>query len=106
MNECIEAGAHSHTQGCLMWRCCAASVCHHHGMVKATHCWVLLFQGVTAVSKLVPYPPDPDSPSGLPLWVAHWAHPLELEWVAKAAPPPRAWPLLLMQVCSYDTWDR
>ncbi|GBF94402.1 hypothetical protein Rsub_07216 [Raphidocelis subcapitata] len=61
--------------------------------------------GVTQVSKAVCYPEDPSS-STPPLWVAHWAHPIEAEWVARAAPPPGRWPVLTLQVCSYDNWDR
>ena len=64
-----------------------------------------VLQGVTHVSKMVQYPGDPsdDTP---PTWVAHFAHPLEVEWVATQTPPPGKWPMLLLQVCSYDPWDR
>eukprot|EP00879_Flechtneria_rotunda_P033491 GHRR01037099.1.p1 GENE.GHRR01037099.1~~GHRR01037099.1.p1 ORF type:complete len:188 (+),score=43.64 GHRR01037099.1:416-979(+) len=64
-----------------------------------------IIQGVSHVSRMVQYPADPstDSPA---VWVAHFAHPLEVEWVAKAAPNPKDWPHLLLQVCTYDLWDR
>lgn len=54
-------------------------------------------QGVTQVSQMVQYPGDPsiDTP---PVWVAHFAHPIEVEWVARAAPAPKDWPRLLLQV--------
>jgi hypothetical protein len=54
-------------------------------------------QGVTQVSQMVQYPADPsiDTP---PVWVAHFAHPIEVEWVARAAPAPKDWPRLLLQV--------
>ncbi|KAF8069461.1 MKS1 [Scenedesmus sp. PABB004] len=62
-------------------------------------------EGVSHVSQMTCYPPDPasDTPA---LWVAHFAHPVEAEWVARAPPRPGAWPRLLLQVCTYDGWDR
>ncbi|WIA30296.1 hypothetical protein OEZ86_000384 [Tetradesmus obliquus] len=64
-----------------------------------------LIQGVTHVSQMTQYPPDAtnDTPA---LWVAHFAHPIEVEWVARTAPAPKDWPRLLLQVCTYDLWDR
>lgn len=55
-------------------------------------------QGVTHVSRMVQYPADPstDTPA---LWVAHFAHPIEAEWIARSAPSPKDWPRLLLQVC-------
>lgn len=54
-------------------------------------------QGVSQVSQMVQYPADPsiDTP---PVWVAHFAHPIEVEWVARAVPAPKDWPRLLLQV--------
>jgi hypothetical protein len=62
--------------------------------------WLLCLcacQGVTHVSQMVQYPADAsvDTP---PVWVAHFAHPIEVEWVARAVPAPRDWPRLLLQV--------
>eukprot|EP00878_Enallax_costatus_P019540 GHUV01020615.1.p1 GENE.GHUV01020615.1~~GHUV01020615.1.p1 ORF type:complete len:419 (+),score=117.15 GHUV01020615.1:376-1632(+) len=56
-------------------------------------------QGVTHVSQMVQYPSDPstDTPA---VWVAHFAHPIEVEWVARTAPAPKDWPMLLLQVGS------
>ncbi|WIA10234.1 hypothetical protein OEZ85_010434 [Tetradesmus obliquus] len=64
-----------------------------------------LIQGVTHVSQMTQYPADAanDTPA---LWVAHFAHPIEVEWVARTAPTPKDWPRLLLQVCTYDLWDR
>uniref|UniRef100_A0A383VLW8 Ig-like domain-containing protein n=1 Tax=Tetradesmus obliquus TaxID=3088 RepID=A0A383VLW8_TETOB len=64
-----------------------------------------LVQGVTHVSQMTQYPADAanDTPA---LWVAHFAHPIEVEWVARTAPTPKDWPRLLLQVCTYDLWDR
>ena len=31
-------------------------------------------------------------------WVAHFCHPLELEWSCKQAPPPGKWPVMYFQV--------
>lgn len=58
---------------------------------------LVAMQGVTQVSQMVQYPADPsiDTP---PVWVAHFAHPIEVEWVARAAPAPKDWPRLLLQV--------
>jgi len=52
---------------------------------------------VTQVSQMVQYPADSstDTPA---VWVAHFAHPIEVEWVARAAPAPKDWPKLLLQV--------
>jgi hypothetical protein len=52
------------------------------------------------VSQMVQYPADAsiDTP---PVWVAHFAHPIEVEWVARAAPAPKDWPRLLLQVSSH-----
>lgn len=46
---------------------------------------------------MVQYPADPatDTPA---VWVAHFAHPIEVEWVARVAPAPKDWPKLLLQV--------
>jgi hypothetical protein len=54
-------------------------------------------QGVTHVSQMTQYPADvsTDTPA---LWVAHFAHPIEVEWVARTAPTPKDWPRLLLQV--------
>lgn len=54
-------------------------------------------QGVTHVSQMVQYPADcsTDTPA---LWVAHFAHPIEVEWIAKEAPTPKDWPRMLLQV--------
>jgi hypothetical protein len=54
-------------------------------------------QGVTHVSQITQYPADVsnDTPA---LWVAHFAHPIEVEWVARTAPTPKDWPRLLLQV--------
>jgi hypothetical protein len=49
------------------------------------------------VSKVVRYPEDPPGCAPAP-WVAHWAHPLEAEWLARGGPPPPgAWPVLTLQ---------
>jgi hypothetical protein len=58
-------------------------------------------QGVTHISKVVCYPEDPSDCSP-PTWVAHWAHPLEAEWVAREPPPPAKWPVLIVQVGPID----
>lgn len=56
-------------------------------------------KGVTHVSKMVRYPPDQSS--GQPAdWVAHFSHPLELEWLCTAgAQAAIQWPILMFQVC-------
>ncbi|EFJ41998.1 hypothetical protein VOLCADRAFT_119536 [Volvox carteri f. nagariensis] len=84
-----------------------------------------IIQGVTHISRVTVYPPDPatDTP---PRDVAHFAHPLELEWVSRpAAVPepvlgagggqgpgaagglaPNAYPCMFFQVCTLDTLNR
>jgi hypothetical protein len=47
---------------------------------------------------MVCYPGDPSSHDPHPTWAAHWAHPLEAEWVARGLPPPGQWPILTLQV--------
>jgi hypothetical protein len=56
-------------------------------------------QGVSQVSQMVQYPADPSIDTH-PVWVAHFAHPIEVEWVAHAVPAPKDWPRLLLQVGS------
>lgn len=55
-------------------------------------------QGVTHISAMTKYPKD-SSDDTHATWVAHFAHPLEFEWVAKQAPAAGKWPTLLLQVC-------
>lgn len=57
----------------------------------------MLLQGVTHVSQMVQYPADPstDTPT---VWVAHFAHPIEAEWIARSTPAPKDWPKVLLQV--------
>jgi hypothetical protein len=31
-------------------------------------------------------------------WVAHFAHPLEMEWSCRQVPPPGKWPVVYFQV--------
>eukprot|EP00775_Hariotina_reticulata_P010980 gene10980-11135_t len=64
-----------------------------------------LIQGVTHVSRMVQYPADPSTDTP-PLWVAHFAHPIEAEWIARSTRCPKDWPRLLLQVKTYDLWDR
>lgn len=64
-----------------------------------------VFQGVTHVSQMVQYPADASTDTP-PVWVAHFAHPIEVEWVARAAPAPKDWPRLLLQVSSHSHVDQ
>lgn len=52
------------------------------------------------MSKMVKYPPDTNQ--GIPAaYVAHWAHPIEIELVTNREPSSSNWPVLLLQVsCS------
>jgi hypothetical protein len=56
-----------------------------------------MLQGVTHVSRMVQYPRDPSTDTSA-LWVAHFAHPIEVEWVARTPPAPKDWPRLFLQV--------
>ena len=54
-------------------------------------------QGVTHISHVTKYPMDAtdDTPER---WVAHFAHPLELELLSRGAVPPNRYPNMLLQV--------
>jgi hypothetical protein len=71
------------------------------GQAADVMCWHRAVQGVTHVSQMTQYPADvsTDTPA---LWVAHFAHPIEVEWVARTAPTPKDWPRLLLQVRNKD----
>lgn len=62
-------------------------------------------RGVTQISCMTKYPGDPREALG-PRWVAHFAHPIEIEWTGACSVPPGEWPVLFLQVCTYDSWDR
>ncbi|GIL65137.1 hypothetical protein Vafri_18949, partial [Volvox africanus] len=68
-------------------------------------------QGVTHISRVTVYPADPatNTPARD---VAHFSHPLELEWVSQPGsgphnnPQPNAYPCLFFQVCTLDKLNR
>jgi hypothetical protein len=75
----------------------SAGTCAHKSSLAVAVLLCECVQGVSQVSQMVQYPADPsiDTP---PVWVAHFAHPIEVEWVARAVPAPKDWPRLLLQV--------
>ncbi|KAK9824277.1 hypothetical protein WJX72_009110 [[Myrmecia] bisecta] len=64
-----------------------------------------ILQGVTQASMMTLYPRD-KATGGVRSHVAHFAHPIELELQAGKEPGPAAWPTIVFQVCTYDTWHR
>jgi hypothetical protein len=54
-------------------------------------------QGVTHVSTMAHYPGD-FATGAAGQWVAHFGHPVELEWSCKQVPAPGKWPIMYFQV--------
>ncbi|GAX84925.1 hypothetical protein CEUSTIGMA_g12346.t1 [Chlamydomonas eustigma] len=64
-----------------------------------------VLRGVTQISRLIKYPED--TAEELPgRWVAHLAHPVELELLSRGDIPESKYPAMMMQVCSYDRFNR
>lgn len=66
-------------------------------------------QGCTQVSKQVSYPRDPNATEEGASNVVHWSFPIEVELVCDAVLPLQCLdrsPILYLQVCSCDDWDR
>jgi hypothetical protein len=59
-------------------------------------------QGVTQISRLIKYPED--SAEDVPeRWVAHLAHPVELELLSRGDVPESKYPAMMMQVNNSKT---
>uniref|UniRef100_A0A061RT25 Meckel syndrome type 1 protein n=2 Tax=Tetraselmis sp. GSL018 TaxID=582737 RepID=A0A061RT25_9CHLO len=62
-------------------------------------------RGATQVSQCVRYPGDPGI-AQLPYRVAHFSHPIELQFVSQGDLLPSKWPVIYFQVNTYDAWGR